>query len=298
LREPSVLAPGDRFILRQFSPVITIAGGTVVDTQPTRERRAAQIEARLTVLAGNDTSAKIALLVHEAAAGVSAADLASRVGIKPDRALQFARQPDVTVIDPPGWAASRAWMQRSRAELLKAVQNHHSQAPLSPGMSRQELRARLMPQAPPFVFDAVLAGVAELSVEGDRVRHRTHRVVLSDDEEQARRNIALAFEQAGLAVPSVPEVLANAGVDLARGQTILRMLLKDRVLIRISDELMFHRSAIANLKTLLASKKGESFTVSAFKDWTGISRKYAVPLLEFLDREHATTRKGDLRLVV
>ncbi len=297
LKDAAVLAAGDRFILRQFSPVITIAGGTVVDVQPTRERRAAQVEARLAVMAGEDSSAKVALLVRESGAGVSAADLAARLGIKPEQALQFARQTEVTVIQPPGWAVGKAWMQRSRSDLLKAVEQHHAAAPLSPGISRQDLRARVMPDAPPFVFDAVLASAAELAAEGDRVRRRTHRVVLSEDEEQARRKIAQMFEQAGLAVPAVSEVLANAGVDLARGQTILRMLLKERVLIRISEELTVHQSAMRDLKALLASKKGESFTVSTFKEWTGVSRKYAVPLLEFLDREHATSRKGDLRVV-
>ena len=94
------------------------------------------------------------------------------------------------------------------------------------------------------------------------------------------------------------EVLAKSGVDPARARTLLQFLLRDKRLVRVSDELVFHASAMQSLRALLAHKKGVRFGVPEFKDWTGISRKYAIPLLEFLDRERITRRDGDSRVVL
>jgi selenocysteine-specific elongation factor len=123
-------------------------------------------------------------------------------------------------------------------------------------------------------------------------------VTLKEDEEQARGAIERAFADAGLAVPAVAEVLAKAGVDFARARTLMQILLRERKLVKISDDLVFHDSAIAKLRELLSGRKAERFNVAAFKEWTGISRKYAIPLLEYLDREHVTRRVGDERLVL
>jgi selenocysteine-specific elongation factor len=121
---------------------------------------------------------------------------------------------------------------------------------------------------------------------------------LKEDEEHARHAIESAFEQAGLAVPAVGEVLARSGVEPSRAKTLLQILLREKRLVKISDDLVFHSSALDGLRKLLAGHKGSRFNVSAFKDWTGISRKYAIPLLELLDRERVTRRDGDERLVL
>ncbi len=298
LRSPAILVPGDRFILRQFSPVVTIGGGSVIDAAPGRERRAARIQERLSVLSGNDAKAKIELLLRESPNGVSVRDLATRLGLTPAQVLAPARQTDAMVMDPPGWILSRNWLQQHRSAVVKAVQERHAASPLSPGAFLHDLRAALFPQAPPCIFEAVLADVPELIVQGDHARHRTHRVALTEDETRARQKIARIFEQAGLTAPSVKEVLASADLDAGRSETILRMLLKQRLLIRVSDDLIIHESAVTQLKSLLAARGNEPFTVATFKQWTGISRKYAVPLLEFLDRERITVRTGDSRTVV
>lgn len=296
LSDGVVLAPGDRFILRQFSPMITIAGGTVVDVHPPREKKALRIRKRLEVLAGADDSFKAALLLDEAEGGLSLAQLGQKLGVRLEQALALARKANAVVLERPGWAVSRDWVQQRRGDVVDAVKRYHTANPLSPGVPKQELKAS-MPGAENFLLDAVLSGVAELAVEGDRVRHRTYRVALNSGEEQARMKIEAIFASAGLSVPSISEVLTVAGIDSVRGRTILRMLLKDRLLIQINDDLVFHHSAIAALKTLLSHRRNQVFTVSLFKEWTGISRKYAVPLLEFLDREHVTLRKGDSRVI-
>ena len=98
--------------------------------------------------------------------------------------------------------------------------------------------------------------------------------------------------------PCLTEVLAKSGVEPARARTLLAGLLREKRLARISDDLVFHRAAIDQLRALLAPRKSQRFNVAAFKEWTGVSRKYAIPLLEYLDREHVTRREGDERLVL
>jgi selenocysteine-specific elongation factor len=92
--------------------------------------------------------------------------------------------------------------------------------------------------------------------------------------------------------------IAKSGVELKRARSILQILIRDGRLVRINDDLVFHHSAIGTLKTLLAKRRSESFGVPAFKEWTGVSRKYAIPLLEYLDRERITRRQGDERIVL
>jgi selenocysteine-specific elongation factor len=200
-------------------------------------------------------------------------------------------QPDPWYIDP-------AWLQTARQRLVQAVRDFHRANPLLPGIPRQDLRAALLPDSPPFLLDALLAAAKEITVDGETARLTTHRIALKADEEQARAAIERAFEAAGLAVPSMDEVLAQSGVEAARARVLLQQLLREQRLAKIGPGLVFHQSAIARLRQLLAARKGQRFNVGDFKEWTGISRKYAIPLLEFLDRERVTRRDGNDRLVL
>jgi selenocysteine-specific elongation factor len=203
----------------------------------------------------------------------------------------FVRQPQL-------WLMDRAWFDQTRQHLVDTMRNFHRSHPLLPGIAKEDLRGRELGEAPPFVFDALLSEAKEVVVEGETVRLRTHKVVLKQDEEQARAAIERAFEQAGLAVPAVPEVLAKSGVETGRARSLLQILLREKCLIRISEDLVFHHSAVESLRHLLAARKATRFNVGNFKDWTGISRKYAIPLLEYLDRERITRREGDERLIL
>jgi selenocysteine-specific elongation factor len=192
----------------------------------------------------------------------------------------------------------RAWMAAEQAALVELVREFHRANPLLPGIAKQDLRARRLADSPPFLIDALLAGAAALVVEGETVRLRTHRVILKEEEEQARAAIERAFEKAGLAVPSTPEVLAAAGVEPARARTLLEILIREKRLVRVGPDLVYHAFAIDGLRRTLASRRQTRFNVGEFKDWTGVSRKYAIPLLEYLDRERVTRRDGDQRLVL
>jgi selenocysteine-specific elongation factor len=299
LREPALLLPGDRFIIRMFSPVITIGGGVVVDTGGKRYRKGDRVAERLRILAEAPAAERVALLVRESKYGMGMGDLVARTGLTERQITAAAAGAPVMSFSPPRpWFADRAWFQSAREKLLHAVREFHRKNPLLPGIPKQDLRGRELPDSPPFLIDAMLAQEKQIVVEGENVRLASHKVVLKQDEEQARAAIEHAFEQAGLAVPALPDVLAKSGVEPARARSLLQILLREKRLMRVSDDLVFHRSAVEKLRALLAAHRAERFNVGTFKDWTGISRKYAIPLLEYLDREHVTRREADDRVVL
>lgn len=299
LRDPALLLPGDRFIIRMFSPVTTIGGGVVLDNGGVRYPRGADPGARLHALSSRDPAARLALLVRESGHGMGYPELVRRTGLTVPQIESAAQSgPFVVLRQPQPWLADREWWQAARERLLVALRDFHKARPLLAGIPKQDLRARELPDAPPFILDALLAGAREIAVEGETVRLASHRVVLKQDEEQARAAIERAFEQAGLAVPGVPEVLAKSGVEPARARSLLQILLREKRLVRVGDDLVFHQAALEKLRGMLAAHKSARFSVPVFKDWTGISRKYAIPLLEYLDRERVTRRDGDERVVL
>ncbi len=125
-------------------------------------------------------------------------------------------------------------------------------------------------------------------------------VVMKEVEAESKDKIEEAFATAGLKVPALNEVIAGLKIDKARAQKIVTLLLRDKALIKISDEFVFHRSALEVLRRQMAAYKIKSATidVAQFKDLTGVSRKYAIPLLEYLDRERVTKRVGDTRTIL
>ncbi|HUI78450.1 MAG TPA: selenocysteine-specific translation elongation factor [Bryobacteraceae bacterium] len=299
LRDPALLLPGDRFIIRMFSPVMTIGGGAVLDIGAHRYRKGDNAGARLDILVSADTAQKIALLVKEAPYGMGAVGLVSRTGMGAAGIhVATGAAPVVSVPQPLPWYVDREWFRDAQERLTKAVLECHREKPLLPGIAKQDLRSSLLPDSPPFLFDYLLDSVKDLIVEGETVRSRAHKVVLKADEELAREAIERAFEKAGLAAPAVTEVLLASGVEKARARSLLQILLREHRLVRISDALIVHQSALDRLRQMLAGRKSSRFTVTTFKDWTGISRKYAIPLLEYLDRERITRREGEERLVL
>ena len=174
----------------------------------------------------------------------------------------------------------------------------HAAQPLQVGISRAELKASVAPGTHPAVFEAALSKVPALVEEGGVIRMRTHKVLLQKEETEASQRIEHAFEQAGLAVPSTSEVLAGSGIAAERARSVLQVLLRNRQLVKITDELVFHASAIQALKTALQERRGTLVGIPEFKSWFGLSRKYAIPLLEYLDREHVTRREGESRKVL
>ncbi|MGH9627710.1 MAG: SelB C-terminal domain-containing protein, partial [Bryobacteraceae bacterium] len=298
LSEPLLLLPGDRFIVRMFSPVVTIGGGVVLDIDRPRRLRRQQAVDRLTTLAEGGLPQRVALLVKESAFGMSLQDLVARTGARAE-AIEKAVSNRITAIrEPQPWFVNPDWIRSTVQRWRSLLAAFHRGNPLAPGMPREELRSRELPDAPPFLFETLLAADKEIVRSGEVLRLATHKLALKQDEEEALSRIETAFERGGLAVPSMQEVLAASGVEPGRARSLLQILLRERKLVKIGDELVYHQSALNTLKSLLAPKKGQHFGVPEFKEWTGVSRKYAIPLLEHLDRERITRREGDSRVIL
>ena len=284
LKEPALILPGDRFIIRMFSPVITIGGGVVTDISEHRYAKGEDLNARLGSLSPE-------ALIREQPWGLAEDRLIAWTGLK--------TIPAIPGIESAGkYLIASARISELRQRLTAACRAFHKEHTLLPGIPKQDLKSRVMAAAPVEVFEHALSGAAELVQDGEVVRLKSHRVVLQQDEEQARTAMESAFEKAGLAAPAVADVMKASGVEPARARSLLQILLREGRLTKVSEELVLHSPALVRLRTDLAARRGQRFGVTDFKDWTGVSRKYAIPLLEYLDRTHVTRREGDERLVL
>jgi selenocysteine-specific elongation factor len=291
LREPLLLLPGDRYIVRMFSPVTTIGGGEVVDCDPPRRMRRDGLLRRAGVLASSTLAERIRVLLAEAPEGLPVSAIVARTGAKAS-----AIPGDIPRFGD--WLIDGAALQSKLASFCRMLAEFHKANPLLPGASKEELRSRTFGSVPAAVFDAILAGSKEIAVAGEYVRLAGHRISLQTDEREASARMESAFESAGLTVPSASEVVKASGIDPVRSRTLMTILLRDKRLIRVAEDLMFHASAIDGLKAGLVMRRGQRFSVADFKEWTGVSRKYAIPLLEWLDAQRITRRDGDSRVVL
>jgi selenocysteine-specific elongation factor len=299
--EPVLLLPGDRFILRQFSPVVTIGGGFVLDASPsTRKLPQAEVTTFLTTLM-TATPEKVleARVKRRGVAGLRMQDVPGEMNIRLDEANRLAKAAGLVwcgpvLVTPSGFALARG-------AIRSTVEKFHPANPLVAGISREELRERT--RIGPEVFQSALSTMVEkkeLEVAGELVRLPGRGVVMKDEEAESKKIIEQAFASAGLKVPALQDVLAGLKVDKVRAQKIVTLLLRDKVLIKISDTLVFHQSALQELRRQMAAYKAKSskIDVGKFKELTGITRKYAIPLLEYLDRERVTRRVGDERVIL
>jgi selenocysteine-specific elongation factor len=299
--EPMLLLPGDRFIVRQFSPVVTIGGGVVLDASPvTRKQRVADAAAFLKIMReGSPEQVLAARVARRGAIGLPLDEIPGEMNVRREEATRLAAKAELVWCNPVLVAA--AVFAKIKTDVLQALKKFHDDNPLVAGMSKEELRDRA--NLGPEVFYGVLGRLAEetkLGVAGELVHLSGRGVVMKDEEAESKKIIEQAFASAGLKVPSLKEVLAGLKVDKIRAQKIVTLLLRDKVLIKISEELVFHQSALMDLRHKIAALKNTApkIDVAHFKDMTGVSRKYAIPLLEYLDRERVTRRVGDERLIL
>jgi selenocysteine-specific elongation factor len=176
-------------------------------------------------------------------------------------------------------------------------------------LARETLRDRHFAHTAPEVFRSVIAHLENsgtLETNKDLVRASEHSVELSPADAQLRERISAFYEKAGLEAPSLEQAFAHAGVastGRAHGRKILQLLIDHGDLVRVQGDMFIHLRALDKLTTRLRKFAAEHeperlIDVGAFKDLFGVSRKYAIPLLEYLDREHLTRRAGDKRIIV
>ena len=310
LHDEALLLPGDRFIVRQFSPVITIGGGVALDPLARRPTlRDTGRAAFLETLEKGERGAILAAMTERATLGLAWDELLARTGWTEREARETIQQELaskrlVSVSDEPATLIPARLFERVQTQILEKVAKFQKDNPLLPGIAREDLRASLGRRVRPETFRAALAAIAaqkKLDVQGELVKRAGSGIELLPEELRAKDEIEKAFSSAGLAVPGVKEVLAKLPVDAKRAEKILQILLRDKSLVRVSPELIFHRDALLEMRGKLAGfkkAKGERISVPVFKDLTGITRKYAIPLLEYLDRERVTRRAGDERVIL
>ena len=309
LDQPVLVLPGDRFILRQFSPVVTIGGGVVLDARAAKHRRSdLNVTGFLETLERGNNEEVLAALAEASPRGMTLADLIGRTGWSESEATETAvrlgreKQLRITSEQPLTLASNRA-VEGAKAAVKNAIEEFHRANPLLPGIPKQELRGRAgYPRAEVFhtvLEDLVMAKA--VVVAGDLVHRAGREIALTPEEARAKELIEQEFARAGLTVPSFAAVLEKLPVESKRAQKIFQMLVREKSLVKVTEDLVFHRTAVEHLRGLLAKyrqEKGNRLPIPEFKELTGITRKYAIPLLEYLDRERVTRREGDERVIL
>jgi len=303
LADATLLLPGDRFIIRQFSPVVTIGGGVVLDAMPTKQSAQRLNDFLSTLSSGSSEAILLARVARRGAPGLSLKSAVAETGWLPSEVEEtiFALVKGGALRRCGDVLAEEQAFQQNATELINTLKAFHEANPLISGISKEELRERL--GLPPEVFAALVEMLIQqkkLEITGEQARLAGRGVVMKDDEAESKQTIERAFAAAGLRVPALKDVLGGLKVDRVRAQKIVTLLLRDKVLVKLSDELVFHRGALEGLRQTIARYKSTSpkLDVAKFKDLTGISRKYAIPLLEYLDRERVTRRVGDERVIL
>ena len=310
LAEEVVAVRGDRFIVRQFSPVITIGGGVILDPLARRPSRKDSERAKfLEILERGTSEEALRALVERNVLGLGMEEIVSRMGWKEEDAKATAeklvKSGAVRIVSAERLLlVTESLFQDILRKLLARVEAFHKQNPLSPGIAKEELRGAVGRRVRTETFQVALEELLrqnKLAAQGELVKKPGTEITLTAEEAQAKQQIEQAFAKAGLAVPSVREVLAQLAVESRRAEKILQILLREKRLVRVSVELIFHSNALSQLAPMLAKykkSKGERIGVPAFKELTGITRKYAIPLLEYLDRQRLTRRTGDERVIL
>ncbi len=310
LQEEVLVLPGDRFIVRQFSPVTTIGGGVVLD--PAARRPTIRDSGRagyLQTLERGEHAEMLAAMTERAVLGLRFEDIVARTGWREEEIRATAKKLADTgqvkcVSVEPLMLVSGKMFEEARQKIASRVERFHKENPLLPGITREDLRSSLGRRVRAETFRAALDDLLaqkKLEARGEIVKRAGSTINLEPEEVRAKEQIETAFATAGLAVPAVKEVVSKLPVEPRRAEKILQILLRDKILIRVTPELIFHRDALAQLRGRLSAfkkTKGERISVPVFKELTGITRKYAIPLLEYLDRERVTRRAGDERVIL
>jgi selenocysteine-specific elongation factor len=296
LEAPVVAVPGDRFVIRSYSPIMTIGGGSLLDVSPPRfKRKAPALLAHLAVLEhGTEPEVVEEHVRHAGASGVRLDALTGRVPFGPQRLREIVAglvaAGAIRAVDRE-WFLHRDSHDRLREEVLGILEDFHHRYPLKSGMSREELRGRA--GAPEERVFAQLVSALEadglVRSERDKTRLASHAVRLTPDQQRLVDRMETEFRDAG-AAPPTPE---------DEDSELFQLLVTDRRLVRVKESLYFHADALKAIEEKLVALLREKREIAPadVKDLLGISRKYAIPLLEYFDGQRVTQRVGERRVL-
>ncbi|HMG32516.1 MAG TPA: selenocysteine-specific translation elongation factor [Blastocatellia bacterium] len=310
LEEPITAIPGDRFIIRSYSPQVTIGGGVVLDGLAPKHRiRDVAVAITLKNIEAADAAAQLHVFVGLSGAhGLSAKEIAERTGATD---LEIAQRANTLIASGkalqtgtnPLLLLSADAYQKLAASVIEMLENHHKREPLSLGLAREEVRVRVFGHARPEVFRAVISRLQEegrIAAERDILRLWSHRPELSDSDAVSKAKLENALKAAGLQAGTLEESAGGAGIPLPLARKLYDLLLIEKKVVRIGD-MVFHADSIEDLKAKVRAQKSKAakIDVAVFKEITGgLTRKHAIPLLEYLDRERITRRIGNEREIL
>jgi len=294
-------------VVRSYSPVRTIGGGKVINPIPVKHKRFQQdIVDALGSLAEADPEG---IIDHQARmagpAGVTFADLLLMTNL-PAKAMQstitgMLNSQTIMLVDKE----SRRYVHQETFDVLKqlsqtVLETYHRENPLKTGISKEELKSKFPHGAGGKLFTLVLNRQIkdnQLVLEDDRVRLSTHEVSLQVDQQELKQQILDVYRQSGMTPPYFREIVKQLGVEPKPAKGVLELLVGEGVLVKVKEDLYYDSPTLENLKKKLVDHivaKGEISTPE-FKDMTGASRKYVIPLIEHFDATHVTIRVGDIR---
>ncbi|CAN5701067.1 selenocysteine-specific translation elongation factor [soil metagenome] len=316
LEIPVVTIPNERFILRSYSPQITIAGGKVLDALASKHRRKdiENVHKYLKNLteAENDKTKQVKLFLETAGEhGLNFADLQARTGWRKE-ILQKAIAENVekkAVIKAENFYAARTPFDNLKAKTLAEIENYHNREPLEQGILQATLREKIFTHLPPEVFKTTLLQLhkeGKISTNKDIVAASSHNQELTPEEKQIREKLEKIYKTAKLEVPTLENALLESigGTKLKKehARKVFQLFLNSGEIVKVTEDFYFRREAITELiekiKDFASKTPDRLIDMAKFKDIAGISRRYAIPLLEYFDREKLTRRAGDKRLVL
>jgi selenocysteine-specific elongation factor len=314
LESPVTALAGDRFIIRSYSPSHTIGGGIVLDAFAIKHkgRETAAVRKRLSELETESLTGKVAIFVQAAGeAGLDVAALTAQTGLRTEQ-LEPAISAAVTagsLVRAETVLISTEIFQRLVSKTLKSLEAHHREAPLSRGIARETLKEQIFSHRRVELFKAVLSHLQDGGVvvsDREVVRLSGHSVELSEGDLVLKQRIEKIYQESLLEPPSTEEALRRLTLqaqEKERAAKLLRLLIDGGDLVRVSNDLLFHRDALSDLllriSAYAAAKPADRLIdVATFKEIARVSRKYAIPLLEYLDRQHVTRRAGEKRIIL
>lgn len=315
LDRPAVCCPKDHFILRRYSPLTTIGGGIILDNAPLKHskkdlsRRLPDLQHLRTLWATGDTALDVAFVEYfvksQGASGITLPQLVSRTGLLEDYLLRILKNLQGVILIPqePVLAIARANVEASKEALLQYVIDSDSENPLASGVPSEELRTRLLHNAPHSYFQFLVQALEaenKVQIRASTVALYGKEAKLGRDHLEIRRQLFDAIEKNALQPPALDKLLKELPFPPDDVRDVYYFLLQQGELVRLSENIVLSPQQVDFLKAEVRKffPRGQAFTVSEFKDLFKISRKFAIPYLEFLDRERVTRRVGNQRMVL
>ena len=298
LEAPVIAVAGDRFVIRRYSPAFTIGGGVILDAHLPKLSRGTRPEI-LETLANGSLPERVELMSKlEGLRGLPLDEIQARTGISRERlAKDLKKVPNVVITGNTYLHQDVLASFRKRA--MDFLDRYFKDNKMAMNVPKGEFIQKLIPASAPVNFLLADLGNQKIAVlQGDALDIPGRSKTLGGAEGELARMIEARFLDAGLQTPAVSEIIKAIPQKPKVIEGVIAYLVKQGTLVRLAEGVYLHRDAIASARAKLTEKKGQTIDVGQFKDLFGLSRKVAIPLLEFFDREGATKRIGDSRQII